>query len=201
MASSNGYILYLLQLMAMQGGLASIYSDSEDLDGFIAGFVECVCARHVLVAEVTPWGMLDGWRVYRTTDIFQIIADEDYERRLMQLLVHYKQYHKNFLQAPIKEDENLLYHALVECMAQKLIISLHMGEELVTGRVAQVDELRVTLEVMDFFGGRAEESESFILRDVDVLSITTQEERMYGVLEQISSERLRLLPKDRSEDE
>ena len=64
---------------------------------------------------------------------------------------------------------------------------------MITGRVTDLNDLRVTLRLMDFFGRPAEE-ETIPLRDVEVLSIDTEEERMYELLERLDAQRPQILP-------
>ena len=190
---NNGYTLYILRLIAAQGALASVYTDPRDPEGFCAGFVECVSARHLLMAEVTPWGKLDGWRLRRTTDVFQVLSSEEYEQRLAMLLSHYRQQHVTFFKSPLEEDDDILQKALESCRARRRVVSVLMGEEMLTGRVADLNDLRVTLRLMDFFGRPAEE-ETVPLRDIEVLSIDTEEERMYELLERLDAQRPQILP-------
>lgn len=184
MAAGNGYIQYLLRLVAAQGQLASIYTDSGDPDGFFAGFLECVGPRHFLMAEVTPWGRLDGWRVRRTQDAFQLLAGEDYEERLSVLLAHYREQHVTFFEHPLAEDADILFSVLTKCAREGCVVSLVVGDDMITGRVKEVNELRVTLRAMGFFGADAGE-EVITLRDVEMASIASQEEIMYETLERI----------------
>lgn len=190
---NNGYTLYILRLIAAQGALASVYTDPRDPEGFCAGFVECVSARHLLMAEVTPWGKLDGWRLRRTTDVFQVLSSEEYEQRLAMLLSHYRQQHVTFFESPLEEDDDILQKALESCRARRRVVSVLMGDEMLTGRVANLNDLRVTLRLMDFFGRPAEE-ETVPLRDIEVLSIDTEEERMYELLERLDAQRPQILP-------
>ena len=62
---TNGYMVYLLRILAAQGALASVYTDPDDPEGFSAGFVEAVDGQHVLMCDLSPWGQIDGWRVRR----------------------------------------------------------------------------------------------------------------------------------------
>ncbi len=190
---NNGYTLYILRLIAAQGALASVYTDPRDPEGFCAGFVECVSARHLLMAEVTPWGKLDGWRLRRTTDVFQVLSSEEYEQRLAMLLSHYRQQHVTFFESPLEEDDDILQKALESCRTRRRVVSVLMGDEMLTGRVANLNDLRVTLRLMDFFGRPAEE-ETVPLRDIEVLSIDTEEERMYELLERLDAQRPQILP-------
>ena len=190
---NNGYTLYILRLIAAQGALASVYTDPRDPEGFCAGFVECVSARHLLMAEVTPWGKLDGWRLRRTTDVFQVLSGEEYEQRLAMLLSHYRQQHVTFFESPLQEEDDILQKALENCRAKRRVVSVLIGEEMLTGRVSDINDLRVTLRLMDFFG-RLSEEETVPLRDIEVLSIDTEEERMYELLERLDAQRPQILP-------
>ena len=79
---TNGYMVYLLRILAAQGALASVYTDPDDPEGFSAGFVEAVDGQHVLMCDLSPWGQIDGWRVRRNQDVIQVLAGEEYEQRL-----------------------------------------------------------------------------------------------------------------------
>lgn len=190
---NNGYTQYILRLIAAQGALASVYTNPRDPDGFCAGFVECVSSRHLLMAEVTPWGKLDGWCLRRTTDVYQVLSGEEYEQRLAMLLSHYHQQHVTFFEAPLDEEDDILQCALKCCREKQRVVSVLIADEMITGRVTDLNDLRVTLRLMDFFGRPAEE-ETIPLRDVEVLSIDTEEERMYELLERLDAQRPQILP-------
>ena len=51
---TNGYMVYLLRILAAQGALASVYTDPDDPEGFSAGFVEAVDGQHVLMCDLSP---------------------------------------------------------------------------------------------------------------------------------------------------
>ena len=78
---NNGYMVYLLRILAVQGALASVYTDPDDPEGFAAGFIEAVDGQHVLMCDLTPWGQIDGWRVRRNADVLQVLYGEEYEQR------------------------------------------------------------------------------------------------------------------------
>ena len=193
MASSNGYMVYLLRILAAQGALASIYTDPNDPEGFSAGFVEAVDASHVLVCDLTPWGQIDGWRVRRNSDVLSVLYGEEYEQRLAMLLAHHRQHHRPFFTDAPAEDTDLLLSVLLACREAGRIVSVVMGEEMVTGRVTEANGLRMKLRLLDFFGREAEE-ETITLREIEILEIDTQEEKMYAVLEELERQRMTLLP-------
>ena len=193
MAVPNGYMIYLLRILAAQGALASIYTDPNDPDGFSAGFVEAVDSKHVLMCDLTPWGQIDGWRVRRNSDVLQILSGEEYEQRLGMLMAHHKQRHRPFFTDYPAEDTDLLLSVLLECRQRNEIVSIIIGNEMITGRVAEANGLRVKIQLLDFYG-REVEQESVKLRDIEILEIDTQEEKMYGILEEMERQRMTLLP-------
>ena len=193
MAISNGYMIYLLRILAAQGALASIYTDPDDPEGFSAGFVEAVDATHVLMCDLTPWGQIDGWRVRRNSDVIQVLSGEEYEQRLAMLLSYHKQRHRPFFTDYPAEDTDLLLSVLLACKTREAIVSVVMGSEMITGRVLEANGLRARIRVLDFFGRPAEE-EVVTLREIEILEIGTQEESMYAVLEEMERQRLTLLP-------
>ena len=193
MAITNGYMIYLLRILAAQGALASLYTDPDDPEGFSAGFVEAVDATHVLMCDLTPWGQIDGWRVRRNSDVIQVLSGEEYEQRLAMLLSYHKQHHRPFFTEYPEEDTDLLLSVLLSCKTREAIVSVVMGSEMITGRVLEANGLRARIRVLDFFGRPAEE-EVVTLREIEILEIGTQEESMYAVLEEMERQRLTLLP-------
>lgn len=198
--ATNGYMVYLLRILAAQGALASIYTDPNDPDGFCAGFVEAVDAKHVLMCDLTPWGQIDGWRVRRNSDVIQVLSGEEYEQRLAMLMAHHKERHRCFFTDYPEEDTDLLLSVLLECKARREIISIIIGNEMITGRVLEANGLRVKIWLLDFFGREAEE-ETVTLREIEILEIDTQEEKMYGILETMEAQRMTLVqPEDKQDD-
>lgn len=199
MAVGNGYMQYSLQLVAVREVLASIYMNPGYPDDFFTGYVEDVGPRHFLIADATPWGHLEGWRVLRTGAALQIVVDEEYERRLDGLIEHYGEKHMRFFTQPLGE-EDLLYRVLDKCRREKRVISLMVGEDVIVGRVSEVNELRTRLNAMSFFGADAG-VEQVSLREIDMVCIDTQEERMYETLERMKGgTQLRLLREDGQSD-
>ncbi len=193
MAINNGYMVYLLRILAAQGALASVYTDPNDPEGFSAGFVEAVDAAHVLLCELTPWGQIEGWRVRRNQDVLQVLSGEEYEQRLALLMAYHKQHHRFFFTDAPAEDTDLLLSVLLACRERGQIVSVIIGNEMITGRVLEANGLRAKFRLLDFFGREAEE-ETVTLREIEILEIDTPEERMYAVLEELERQRMTLLP-------
>ena len=192
---NNAYMVYLLRILAAQGALASLYTDPNDPEGFCAGFVEAVDGAHVLSCDLTPWGQIDGWRVRRNSDILQVLAGEEYEQRLGLLMAHHRQKHRCFFTEEPAEDTDLLLSVLLACKAREQIVSIIIGNEMITGRVSEANGLRVKLRLIDFWG-RAAEEETITLREIEIREIDTQEEKMYAVREELERQRMTLLPSE-----
>jgi len=82
---------------------------------------------------------------------------------------------------------------LLECKKRNEIVSVIIGNEMITGRVTEANGLRVKIRLFDFFGREAE-IETVTLREIEILEIDTQEEKMYGILEEMERQRMTLLP-------
>ena len=72
-------------------------------------------------------------------------------------------------------------------------MSVILGNEMITGYVLEANGLRVKLRLLDFFGREAEE-ETVTLREIEILQIDTQEEKMYAELGEMERQRMTLLP-------
>ncbi len=189
---NNGYMVYQLRILAVQGALASVYTDPDDPESFSAGFVEAIDGQHVLMCDLTPWGQIDGWRVRRNADILNVLYGEEYEQRLAMLLACRGEHHRLFFTDMPAEDTDLLLSVLLACREAGRIVSVIMGEEMITGRVTEANGLRMKLRLFDFFGHEAEE-ETITLREIEILEIDTQEEKMYALLEELERQRMTLL--------
>lgn len=188
MASSK-YSYYQLRMACQQHVMASLYTEADDPDEFYAGFVEAVTQRHVLIYGVTPWGQFDGWFLRRTEDIQQVFMGDDFEIRLLMLLEMDGVTHQPFLTSMPGPDGDLLRCVLDQAQRTDRLVSIMTEEDTFTGSVAQLDDLRVSLSLLDFFGVPDGER-SFPLREVQAVTVDTQEEKMYAKLR---DSRIRLL--------
>ena len=152
------------------------------------------------MCDLTPWGQIEGWRVRRNQDVLQVLSGEEYEQRLAMLMAYHKQHHRFFFTDAPAEDTDLLLSVLLECRERGLIVSVIMGNEMITGRVLEANGLRAKLRLLDFFGREAEE-ETVTLREIEILEIDTQEEKMYAVLEELERQRMTLLPRQDTQGE
>ena len=162
--------------------------------------MEAVDASHVLMCDLTPWGQVEGWRVRRNQDVLQVLSGEEYEQRLAMLMAYHRQHHRFFFTDAPAEDTDLLLSVLLACRDRGEIVSVIMGNEMITGRVLEANGLRAKLRLLDFFGREAEE-ETVTLREIEILEIDTQEEKMYAVLEELERQRMTLLPRQDTQGE
>ena len=192
---NNGYMVYLLRILAAQGALASVYTDPGDPEGFAAGFIEGIDAQHLLMCDLTPWGQIDGWRVRRNADVIEVLYGEEYEQRLGMLLAHQHERHRPFFSEPPAEETDLLLAVLLACQARGEIVSAVGAVDVYNGRVLEANGLRVKIQTLDFFG-RPGEERLIPLREIEILEIGTPEQRMYLALEAMERERLTLMPSE-----
>jgi len=176
MASKYSY--YQLRMACQQHVLASLYYEVDDPDAFHAGYVEAVTLKHTLLWCVTPWGQPDGWCLRRTEDIQQVFMGDDFEVRLQMLLEMDGAEHSHFLRSPPSPDDDLLRRTLSQAQSTGELVSIVMEEDAYTGVVLQLDDLRLSVSALDFFGA-PEGTRQFPLREIIAITMDTQEERMY----------------------
>lgn len=176
------YSYYQLRVAMKQQMIASLYTEPDDPDAFISGIVEAVTKRHVLLWSVTPWGQADGWCVRRSEDVQQVFLGDDTEIRLQMLLDMEGITHTPLLPVSLDAEEDILRAVLQWAMEQKQLISLVTAEDMFTGSVLCLNDLRVTVDLLDFFG-KPEGSRQFPLRDIQIMLIGSQEEKMYKRLQ------------------
>ncbi|MCL1796022.1 MAG: hypothetical protein FWG37_03925 [Clostridia bacterium] len=175
---ANKYSFYQLRMACQQHVLASLYYEADDPDAFHAGYVEAVTLKHTLLWCVTPWGQPDGWCLRRTEDIQQVFMGDDFEVRLQMLLEMDGVQHGQYLENTPPPDDDLLRHTLSRAHSKGDLVSVVMEDDVYTGAVLQLDDLRLSLSMLDFFGA-AEGVRQFPLREIIALTIDTQEEKMY----------------------
>lgn len=178
----NGYIVYLMRMIAEQGAVASLYCDPNDAENYQGAFIEQVNMRHAVIAAITPWGKLDGWWVRRTSDIQQALCGEEQEMRLNFLLRYHQQQHVPLLPPGLPAETDWMRAVLELAIHEERLVSLFTATETFTAKPLQVDDLRVTVRALDLFGQPEPDDESLALREIEALSIGTEEERMYDIL-------------------
>lgn len=184
------YVSYVLGQLWRSRELVSVFLDAENPDTFTTGFVLAVNQRQVLMRCVTPWGMLDGYMALRNQDIIQTVYGEDFEKRMTTLLELRGQVPRE--QVPREE---LRFDPGADLFAQLLNIGLTTGcvvtlwddQTSITGRITALDDLRVTMAALDFFGAGADEA-NVRLRDIQLVSLGSEEEEVYRLLSQAANE-------------
>jgi len=186
---ANRYSYYQLRVACQQHMMASIYAEVDAPEEFNAGYVEAVTQRHVLLWSVTPWGQPDGWVLRRTEEVLQVFMGDDFEVRLQMLLEMGGSMPTPLLNPPPGPEEDLLRRVLQWAEEQGEIISIMTAEDTYTGSITQLDDLRMSMNLLDFFGAE-DGQKQFPLREIQIVTLCTQEEHMY---KQLKEERLKLL--------
>lgn len=175
---ANKYSIFQLRMACQQHIIASLYTDPNDPDTFCAGYVEAVTTRHVLLWSVNAWGQSDGWCLQRTEDVLQVYMGDDYEVRLQMLLEIGGVHFAPLLTPPHSPEDDLLHRMLRHAMDSGELVSVMTGDDTITGHISYVDDLRATMDALDFFGA-PDGQRQMPLREMQVVTLGTQEERMF----------------------
>lgn len=181
------YSYYQLRVAMQQHMIVSLYTEPDEPDAFVSGFVEAITKRHVLLWALTPWGQPDGWCLRRTEDVLQAFIGDDTEIRLQMLLDMEGAAHTPLLPNAFSADDDILRGVLQWAIGAGEIISVITEEDMHTGVVTNVNDLHVTMDLLGFFG-KPEGSRQFAIRDIQVVLVDSQEEKMFKRLVRLHKE-------------
>ncbi len=179
MNNAVGYISYQLKELMKDGAVASVFTDPNNPDDFIAGYVQSVGARTAMVSSVTPYGHADGFFAIRLTAVLEVTHDALYAERLELLMKLAGEQAQKFA---VTGDEDALQRLLEWAQDNNRVVTLWTATETYAGFASQVNDLYVTLRPVDFMGERCSEM-TFRLTDVEMVSAGSEEERMYEQLD------------------
>lgn len=185
MNNAVGYIAYQLKELMRDRSIASLFTDPSNPDDFIAGFVQAVGGRTTLVNAITPYGMMDGYFGIRLPAILEVQYDSVYAERLALLMQMNSQAASPL---PIREEEDALVYLLGISQLRGAAVTIWTASESYAGFATQVNDLYVKMEPVDFMGRRCPEM-TFRLTDIEMVSLGSEEERMYERLEKYHQER------------
>ncbi len=141
---------WLIQYKEEQKNI-SIYTDANNTDKFINGYVVGVDNHDFLIRSFAPNGTYDGYIMRPIDDVFQIQVDAKYNKAMIQLIENAIP-HKSI---PIQENESVIMSFLRWIKTTGLVMSvrLHQAEKLdVCGYIEQIGENTCTIRLLDFYG-------------------------------------------------
>ncbi len=175
MNNQNNYLAYQLREITRFGRIASLYTDPENPDYSIAGFVLATNLRTVLLRSVSPYGKYDGFYSVRVSTIDEVQLDTAYADKL-ELLLKLNEEKPETIECTDGEDHicTLLQKALrEECCA-----TLWTRDAMYSGFIEEADDLRCTIRALDLMG-QPFPSMQLRVMDIDVVSIGSEEEKTY----------------------
>jgi len=172
---NEGFNGYQLKLNAAFGSLVSIYVDPDYPDDFIPGFVCALNSRQVLLGAVSTYGRYDGLLSVRLSSILMVLSEDDLALRLRRIL----QIDGFTPPDPIdvEPDEDLVHALCRAAHKRSQVITLLTPHGDCAGFVTALDDMRATVQTLDYFGQPAEVA-SVRIRDVDMASLGAEEEQM-----------------------
>ena len=181
MASPNdGFYVYQLRLYKEMGILTSLFIDPQNPDDFIAGFVEAVNSRQVMLRSVSPFGRYDGFIVTRLSDIDLIMGEDDYSVRLSRLLAARGEQPEDVMD--VEEGEDLIHAVCRKAAEEDTVVTLWLNDDTEhVGRVIELNDMRVTIGELDYFG-RDPRPLTVTLREATMASIGSEDDKLYQLL-------------------
>lgn len=178
--SNDGFSVYQLRLFKELNVLVSLFIDPQNPDDFVAGFVEAVNQRQVMIRSISPFGRYDGFIAVRLCDVDLIMGEDDYSTRLSRLLDARGERPDD--QIDVEEGEDLIHALCRKAAAENAVATLWLSDDSEhVGRVLHLDDMRVTIGELDYFG-RNPRPLTLTLRELSMASIGAEDDRMYQLL-------------------
>ena len=146
MNNATGYIAYQLKGLMADRAIASLFTDPNNPDDFIAGFVQAVNNRTTLVNAITPYGMMDGYFAIRLGAILEVQYDSIYAQRLALLM---RMGNQGPQPLPIREEEDALAFLLDISQRRGVAVTLWTASESYAGFVTQANDLFLGMEPVE----------------------------------------------------
>lgn len=177
---NDGFSAYQLRVFKEMNILSSLFIDPQNPDDFIAGFIESVNQRQVMIRSVSPFGRYDGFITVRLSDIDLILGEDDYSTRLTRLLEARGEQPSD--EIGVEENEDLIHAMCRKAVADNSVITLWLNDDSEhVGRVLHLDDMRVTIGELDYFG-RDPRPLTLTLREVSMASVGAEDDLLYQVL-------------------
>ena len=176
---NDGFFHFQLREYQAGRALVSLFVDPDNPDDFIAGYISHVNPRQVVLNAVSPAGRYDSVIGVRLTEISSILGEDDYSERLRRLLALRGERITSFIEPAEGED---LFHAMCRTvMEEERVMTIWCGDNEYVGFVTALDDMRVTLSALDFFGQDPVET-PILLRDITMASFGAEDDEIYQIL-------------------
>ncbi len=178
--SNDGFYLYQLRMFKELKVLTSLFIDPQNPDDFVAGFVEAVTPRQVMLRSISPFGRYDGFMALRLMDIDLILGEDDYALRLARLIAARRE--TSPAPVDVQEGEDLVHALCRSAQENDTVVTLWLHDDIEhVGRVTQLDDMRVTIGELDYFG-QDPRPLTLVLRDIEMASIGSEDDKMFQLL-------------------
>lgn len=176
---SDAYQVYQLRAMARLNLLISVFIDPENPDDYVAGYARAITSRQVLMLAVSPFGRYDGYVVLRLADMSMVLGEDDYAMRLKRLLLARGEQEPEAVD--IQENEDLVHALCRHAQKNDRVITLWTSDAEYCGKVESLDDMRVTIGALDFYGLHPM-SITLVLRDVEMASFDAEDDLAANLL-------------------
>ena len=182
MNNRQGYISYQLREMMKQSAIPSVFTDPQNPDDFIAGYVRAIGPKTCLIESIGPYGRYEGWFAMRLSCVIEVMQDEQYAQRLLRLMELNGEQERGLPDDKQNwTDGDCMALLLSYAMENQRVVTCWTADEAFTGLVDQLDDLYATMVLLDFMGRSCAE-QKIKLVDVELASLGSEEEMMYEKL-------------------
>ncbi len=172
-----------LKALEKRNEIVSIFTDRNNADTWLSGFIESISKEHIILKHVSPEGKYDGFVARRLDDIFRLDFDGIYEHRLLKLYNTQKQFHEDIFTNKEPNCGNLFKLILQAARTWGLVVTISIDEnqENIIGFVKELNSNIIAISKISYEGSNDGEC-SFYLSDIVSINCDTSDEIVYKLL-------------------
>ena len=156
--------------------VVSVYVDESREDYHFTGYIACVNNNEIILEHITPQGMYDGFILLKVDSIYRVDCEGKYENKVEFLYESKGQSHKKI------SERASLYEALLHfAKDNELLVTLEIGQTVITGVIVDFDFYNIKLNVIDEYG------------NIDGMTVVSSAEVDFIVVDSDNEQDLRML--------
>lgn len=157
--------------------IGSFFCDKSNAGKHLTGYVSSVNDEEVVIAHISPDGCYDGFVYVLIDDIFRIDLSGRYENKISTLYSLKKQKHPM-----LNYSHDRLYLSVLDfALNERLIISVEVGNNVLSGLVSWFDTNHICMQLIDEFGLEDGKTQ-FLCASISSISLDTSSEQSLNLL-------------------
>ncbi len=159
--------------------IISIYSDKDNTDLHLTGYVVSINDKEILISHITSYGEYDGFILQHLDNIYRVDYDGEYEKKIEKLYKLKKQYSK----VPDLDiyGKSLFCNLIDFAKHNNKIITLEFQDNILSGFVCDNNIGIISIDIVNEFG-KKEGKAVISINEILTVAVDTVDEQTLLIL-------------------